>query len=69
MIRNTGNWIVVMKTPDMRSRKVGRYVSRNEAEQVKERLMRLTGNRAPYVVMFDPIEAEPQAALTIPFYP
>jgi hypothetical protein len=66
MAKNTGDWVVVMKTPDMRSRKVGRYVSRSEAEHTKERLMRLTGNRTPYVVMFDP---PVQQTFEIPFYP
>lgn len=66
-MRGEGNWLIVMQLPDMRNKPVGRYRSRAEAEHTKERLMRFTGNRAPYVVMFDPPAEQPSAIL--PAYP
>jgi hypothetical protein len=57
--RGEGSWLVMMKLPDMKSRLMARCRTRGEAEHTKERLMRLTGNRFPLVVMFEaPDEAE-----------
>lgn len=58
--KGEGSWLVVMKLPDMKSRLMARCRVRGEAEHTKERLMRLTGNRFPLVVIFEvPDEAEP----------
>lgn len=56
--RGEGSWLVMMKLPDMKSRLMVRCRVRGEAEHTKERIMRLTGNRFPLVVMFEGPEAE-----------
>lgn len=54
MHEGEGNWIVVMKLPDLRNRTMGRYRTRGEAEHIKERIARFSGNRFPLHVVFDP---------------
>ncbi len=60
MSKGAGDWLIVMKLPDMRSRPIGRYQTRGEAEQVKAKIARLSGNRFPLQVLFDPQSADPQ---------
>ncbi|WNZ22726.1 hypothetical protein HJG54_07555 [Leptolyngbya sp. NK1-12] len=61
--KGKGNWLVIMKMPDMRSQLMGRYRTRGEAEHTKQRLMRLTGNRCPLIVMFEQPEPDLEAEL------
>lgn len=60
MSKGAGDCLFVMKLPAMRSRPVGRYQTRSEAEHIKEKIARLSRNRFPLQVLFDPKSDDPQ---------